>query len=241
MINEVPFPHLPTILHNGGFDFLIVDAEHGGFDYSALGVILMNARYAGIPAIVRLADNGRKDITKLMDMGAGGLLLPMTDTAADIAQVVRFAKYAPMGKRGISTNRAHTFYNPGDLSQYMAYANQSTMVFAQIETASGVEHVDEILEEERVAGVFLGPNDLSCDYGCIGQEASKAPIFAAIDRVGQAAARRGSLAGIITETQAYLERAAQNQFRLFCCGSEISLWKKGSRSTVTRIQELVTQ
>lgn len=93
MINEVPFPHLPTILHNGGFDFLIVDAEHGGFDYSALGVILMNARYAGIPAIVRLADNGRKDITKLMDMGAGvakakPLLLNSQEPVSAIAQRV---------------------------------------------------------------------------------------------------------------------------------------------------------
>ena len=155
MLNEVAFANFPLIMRNAGMDFMILDYEHGGFDYSAMASIIMGARQVGLPIIVRLADNSRKDITKIMDMGADGLLLPMTESADEIAHVVRYAKYTPLGQRGISTNRAHTFYNPGELSDYMKVANESTTVFAQIETREGLTHLEEILGVDGVAGVFV--------------------------------------------------------------------------------------
>lgn len=237
MLNEVAFPNFPLIMRQSGLDFMILDSEHGGFDYSAMASLIMGARQAGLPVIVRLADNSRKDITKVMDMGADGLLLPMTNTADQIRQVVRYAKYAPEGQRGISTNRGHTFYNPGNQEEYMKQANDSTMVFAQIETGEGLRNVDEILGVEGVYGVFVGPNDLACDLGCLGSE-TKEPVLSAIREVGQAAGRCGKRAGIITERENFLQEARKAGFDLMCSGSEISLWKKGGYQTVEKIHHM---
>jgi hypothetical protein len=128
MLSEVCFPNFPVILKNAKVDFLIIDNEHGAFDYSFLSAIVMNARLVGLPLIVRLPDNQRRDITKLVDMGVTGFLLPMTNDADAIRQVVEYAKYAPIGKRGISTNRAHTFYNPPPIDEYMKTANEQVKV-----------------------------------------------------------------------------------------------------------------
>ncbi len=235
MLNEVPFANFPLIMKRAGMDFMILDTEHGGFDYSAMAAIIMGARQSGISIIVRLADNSRKEITKIMDMGADGLLLPMTECTEDIRQVVRFAKYAPEGQRGISTSRGHSFYQVDDLKQYMRETNRHTMVFAQIESAQGLAALSEILAAEGVAGVFLGPNDLACSLNCIGE---KEPILEAIAAVGSEVRKAGKRAGIITETEAFLQAATESGFDLLCSGSEISLWKTGARRTAENLHRM---
>ena len=222
MLSEVCFPNFPIILKNSGLDFLLVDCEHGAFDYAPLSALMMNARLSELPVIIRLSDSSRAQITRLADMGASGFLLPMTNTAEDIRAVVDYAKYAPIGKRGISTNRAHTLYNPPPLTEYMEDANRRMRVYAQIETRAGVEHIDEILSTEGVDGVLIGPNDLSCDMGCIGD---LAPIHNAIERVASAADRHGRTWGIITTTQALLDQCRLLRADMICCGSEINMLK----------------
>lgn len=222
MLSEVPFANFPVLLKACGYDFFLVDCEHGGFDYAAVGTILMNARLSGVRAVVRLPDNSRRDITRFMDMGAGGLLLPMTDTAADIERVVGYAKYAPMGKRGISTTRMHTLYSPPPLSEYMPAANRDTHVYAQIETRAGVDNAAAILAAEGVEGAFIGPNDLACDLGAIGK---KQPVLGCIDRVADAARAVNKPFGIITSDDQLIAHAKARGLSLLCCGSELSLLK----------------
>lgn len=201
--------------------FSILDYEHGGFDYADMSRMIMTARLCGLEVIVRLPNNGRKDIVKLMDMGADGLLLPMTNTAEDIRQVVRYAKYQPIGERGISTMRAHTFYAPPSILEYMPQANARTKVFAQAETAAGVENIEEILQVKGVDGVLIGPNDLSADCGCLGNdEASE--VLSAIERVGAAAKKEGKLSGIITGNKNYMAKAKACGLEMFCKGSELN-------------------
>ena len=183
--------------------------------------MIMTARLCGLEVIVRLPNNGRKDIVKLMDMGADGLLLPMTNTAEDIRQVVRYAKYQPIGERGISTMRAHTFYAPPSFLEYMPQANARTKVFAQAETAAGVENIEEILQVKGVDGVLIGPNDLSADCGCLGNDEASA-VLSAIERVGSAAKKQGKLSGIITGNKNYIAKAKACGLEMFCKGSELN-------------------
>ncbi len=206
MLSEIAFAHFPVLFKNCGLDFFILDCEHGGFDYADTARIIMNARLVGIPAIVRLPNNARKDIVKYMDMGADGVLLPMTNTAADIAEVVKYAKYPPIGQRGISTMRAHTLYNPPATEGYLPQANARTRVYAQIETREGVKNIYEILNTAGVDGCFVGPNDLSADCGCLGNK--NAPeVLKAINIVGETAKKTNKSVGIITNNQNYLSAA----------------------------------
>lgn len=235
MLSEIPFANIPVLFKSGGLDFFIIDAEHGGFDYAALSGLIMTSRLIGIKVIVRLPDNQRRDITRLMDMGADGLLLPMVNKKEDIEQVIKYAAYAPLGKRGISTTRGHTFYNPPDLSDYMKTANERIMVFAQIETKEGLHRLEEIIGVEGVSGVIVGPNDLSCDLNCIGNHPE--PILSAIEKVAAAAKAQNKLSGIITTEKNYLCKAKISGMEMFCCGSELSLIKSGCNSIGRQINQ----
>ena len=220
MLSEIAFTNMPLLLKNNDFDFMIVDNEHGSFDYTDLTKMFTVSRLAEFTTIVRLPDNGRAWITKCVDAGADGFLLPMTNCAADIAAVVDYAKYAPIGKRGISTMRAHTLYAPPALETYMPAANEHIKVYAQIETKAGVENIREILAVQGVDGVFIGPNDLSCDLGCIGDTA---PILAAMQKVAAAAAQAGKPWGLITTSKTLLDKATEWGVDRISYGSELHM------------------
>lgn len=222
MLSEVCFQNFPIILKNSGLDFLIVDNEHGSFDYSFLSSIVMVSRLIDLPLIVRLSDNNRKDITKLVDMGVGGFLLPMTNCANDIKQVIDYAKYAPIGKRGISTNRAHTFYDPPPIKEYIITANQRVKVYAQIETGEGLNNIEEILLVNGIDGVFIGPNDMSCDLNCMGDNG---PIKDAIKKIGKISHACQKTWGIITTTKELIDCSLENEVDYISYGSEINMIK----------------
>lgn len=232
MLSEICFPNFPIILKNEKLDFLIVDQEHGSFDYSFLSAVIMNARLIGLPLIVRLPDNNRRDITKLVDMGVSGLLLPMTNNADDIKQVVNYAKYMPVGKRGISTNRAHTLYSPPPIDEYIVTANKMIKIYAQIETKAGVENIDDILSVNGVEGVFVGPNDLSCDLNCIGNHQ---PIQVVLEKVSLATRKQNKTWGIITTSKELMDFSLQNGVNYISFGSEINMLKDSCKALKARI------
>ncbi len=235
MLSEIAHPNVAVLFKSSGLDFFLIDTEHGGFDDSALSGLIMTARLAKIPVVVRLADCERKDITRLMDMGADGLLLPMTNSKEEIAAVVQHAKYAPIGKRGISTTRGHTLYDPPGLQEYMRQANERTLIFAQIESRAGLEAIHEIVQVEGVSGIIVGPNDLACDMDCIGDPV---PIMNAIATVAQATRRYNKMSGIITSDTTFLQQAKAHQMELFCCGSELHMLKNSCKTIIRQIEEL---
>lgn len=234
MLSEVCFPNFPIILKNENMDFLIIDNEHGAFDYAFLSAIVMNARLIGLPLIVRLPDNNRRDITKLVDMGVSGFLLPMTNTADDIKKVVDFAKYAPIGKRGISTNRAHTLYNPPPIDEYMESANKMVKVYAQIETKAGIQNIEEILSANGVGGVFVGPNDLSCDMHCIGDNE---PIKKVLRTVSVVAEKHNKTWGIITTSKDLINCCLENNVDYISYGSEINMLKDSCKTIRKKVYD----
>lgn len=226
MLSEVCFSNFPIIAKNCGLDFIIIDNEHGCFDYSKISSIIMNANLIGLEAIVRIGNSNRDYITKLADMGVHGFLLPMTNCSADIEEVVKYAKYSPVGKRGVSTTRAHTLYNPPKLTDYMKSANEEMKIYAQIETKSGTENIDSILKVEGVDGIFIGPNDLSVDLNCIGD---KKIICDAIKTIANAAADADKPFGIITGDRDLIDCALQSNTSMISVGSELNMLINGCK------------
>lgn len=235
MLSEISFSNLPVLFKNTGFDYFILDCEHGGFDYSEISKIIMTANLCEIECIIRLADNSRKDIIKFLDMGAKGLLLPMTNSAEDIIKVVNYAKFIPIGKRGISTMRAHTLYNPPDTLTYMEKANDLTKIFAQIETISGIKNIESIMSVNGVYGCFIGPNDLSADYGCLNNDKAT-QILNSIEIAAITAQKLNKKSGIITSNDAYIDKAKKVCMDYFCIGSELSMLKKAGKIAIQKIK-----
>ncbi len=226
MLSEIGFVNFPAVLKKAELDFFIIDNEHGSFDTSYITALAQRARHYGIRAIVRLPDNQRSLITKLADGGVSAFLLPMTSCKEDIARVVEYAKYSPIGKRGISTTRAHTDYGVDNLSEYMKQANERMEIYAQIETLEGIENLSDILGVDGVSGVFIGPNDLSCDLDCIGDTESILPY---ISRICNTCFKLGKRCGIITANKKLIKHALLSGADSVSCGSEINMIIKGAK------------
>lgn len=231
MHSEIPFVNFPIIAKNEGLDFVLVDNEHGAFDASTMEGMIVTANLIGEDIIVRVGDHSRAAITRLADMGAHGFLLPMTDSAEDIRTLVEYAKYTPVGKRGVSTNRAHTLYSPPPLAEYIKSANEKMKVYAQIETRSGMENLKEILDVAGVDGIFIGPNDLSMDLGCVGDSEK---ICACIESIAAVCNAVSKPFGIITSDKKLIDCAINHGASMVSVGSELSLLKNGCK----RIKEM---
>lgn len=226
MLSEVEFVNFPFVLKKAELDFFIIDNEHGSFENKTITSLAINARHADIQAIVRLPNNDRAMITKLADGGVRAFLLPMTNRKEDIEKVVEYAKYSPVGKRGISTTRAHTGYGVADIKEYMKCANQGMKIYAQIETRLGVENVEEILNVPGVEGVFIGPNDLSCDYNCMGETEK---IKELISVISKQCVKKDKPCGIITTDKELIKHALLCGCSMISYGSEINMLIKGAR------------
>lgn len=225
-LSEVAAPNLLRLLKVGGMEMVIVDCEHGYFDYSQVAALCAVGNGIDLPIVVRVPSAQREGIQKVMDAGADGILLPMTGTAEMARTAVDYAKYTPVGKRGISTMRPHSNYQPGKLLDYMARANERTMVFAQIETCEGVANAPAIAALDGLDALIVGPNDLSQDMGFIGQ--LHAPqMLKAYEQVAQAARQAGKPCGIITSDMSLIHQCEAMGMKLFSCDSELGLLMKG--------------
>lgn len=196
MITVFDSPELAKILKVCGFDFFVVDCEHGHFDYSAVGNICALAREAGIPAIIRIPEVRREIVLKYMEMGATGLLLPNCDTVEQAKALVEYSKYFPLGNRGVSLLRAHTGFEKVDVAtDYMNRCNAENVLMIQVESPRSVENIEHILSIEGIDAAFVGPNDLSQSMGIMGQT-DNPNFIAAVDHVIATAKAKGKYSGI---------------------------------------------
>lgn len=194
MVTTFASPDIAKIIQSCGFDFLIVDCEHGSFTTREVANIIAVARGIGMPALVRIPEMRREHALKFMEMGASGLLLPNTESAEQAKMLVDCTKYAPLGHRGVSLSRPHTDFAKVSGATYMPKANDETILMCQIESRKGVENVEEIIAVEGIDVAFIGPNDMTQDYGILGQF-EHPEIVAAFERIVAAAQANGKWAG----------------------------------------------
>lgn len=195
MISYVDTPDIVKVLQVIGFDYFMIDYEHGYMSFDRISAMFAQARAYGFPGLIRLPDARRELVLKVMEMGAAGIMLPNTETAGQAKALVEHAKYAPLGNRGISQLRCHNGYEKIDLKSYSEQVNRDTILMCQIESPTGVANLDEILAVEGVDALLVGPNDLSQSIGVYGQYDH--PLFVeAIDKIIAAAKRHGKYSGI---------------------------------------------
>ena len=162
-------PSIVEIIGLIGFDFALIDAEHGPMDLETCERMVKAADNVNITPLVRIAMNIQQNILRYLDFGALGVQLPLLNTKADAENVVRSVKYRPEGRRGLAGVRANSWGLTGPLSDYVQEANRETMVITQIETMEAVENLEEILTVPGIDVVFIGPTDLSSAMGYPGQ------------------------------------------------------------------------
>jgi 2-dehydro-3-deoxyglucarate aldolase/4-hydroxy-2-oxoheptanedioate aldolase len=191
-----PSATMAEVLAQVGFDFLVLDTEHGTWDAPGVAAVIRAADAAAIPAIVRVPScHAQAETGRALDAGAAGTLFPRADGAAAVRAALESAKYAPVGRRGLAGVRANR-YAGVPLDHWVLEANENTAVIVQIETAGGLNAADDIASEKWVDVLFVGPNDLSQALGVPGHYDDPRYV-AGVERVAQVAAEHGRAAGIM--------------------------------------------
>ena len=236
MITTFASPDLVKILKNCGFDFCMADCEHGSFTTREVSDMIGAGRGFGMPVLVRIPEIRREHVLHYMEMGAAGLLLPNTESADQARQLVDYAKYAPMGHRGVSLSRPHTDFRKVNGPEYMAEANEEGILMCQIESQAGVDHVEEILAVPGIDAALIGPNDMSQDFGILGQYAHPR-MTEAMERVMKAAEARGKWSGAHFGSAAPLKPWIEKGMRLNMWNSDAGLLSLGAKA-MTELREV---
>jgi len=154
-------PELLERMLQGGFDLATFDMQHGMHDEASVGRGIATASHMGMASLVRVPVGGYATVSRVLDYGATGVILPMIESADDARALVAAAKYPPLGQRSYGPTRAVMLHGYGSGKAYFEAANRETLAFAMIETPAAYAALDQILAVEGLDGVFIGPSDLS--------------------------------------------------------------------------------
>ena len=219
-------PMIVELVGHIGFDFALLDAEHGPVGIESCEHMIRAADSVGLPTFIRVAMNIRQNILRYLDIGAMGVMLPQINTRAEAEAVVDAVKYPPQGKRGLGPARAADYGLTPSLQEYTIKANQETLVAVQIETMGAVNNLDEFLSIKDIDVFFIGPNDLSASMGYIGQP-NHPEVQAMIEKLVRQIHAAGRVAGTVAYTNEALDKAKERGFQFITYGVTAMITKSG--------------
>lgn len=211
------------IIARAGFDFVILDLEHGAGDESSLPAQLLAAERGGAHALVRVESGARERTTRALDLGAEGVVCPRVDSVDQAAAWATALRYG--GARGVALGTRGAGY--GLVEGAIERADERTLGVVQIESAAAVEACEAIAAVDGVDVLFVGPSDLSFALGCFRQWEHPA-LRTATARVVDAAHAAGKTAGTFCPTRTQLPAAVEAGFGLIAVASDTALLVAGA-------------
>lgn len=191
-------PYSMEVLATAGFDWLLIDGEHAPNSPASVLAQLQAAAPYPVHLVVRPVNHDAALIKQYLDIGAQTLLVPMVESVAEAAALVRALRYPPQGIRGVGTSLARAALW-GGIRNYARHANEEICLIVQIETRQGLANLDAILMVEGVDAAFVGPADLAASMGYLGQSGHP-EVKAAIEDALRRIAATGKAAGVfVTE------------------------------------------
>jgi 2-keto-3-deoxy-L-rhamnonate aldolase RhmA len=217
-----------------GYDFLMLDCEHGWFsDTDLLQTLQAIGGSSDIAALIRLRGHDTQAIGRYMDMGADGIIVPNVSSAEQARQFARAMHYPPAGTRGLGAV-AHRITHYGlRFAAHLKAPREGTCLLVIIESALGVENAADILSVEGVDGVIIGPGDLTADLGCPGDYSQPAYVEA-LARVEHAATSAGKWLGIPPQAGNSIDALTRRGHRMFIVGGDVSLIRDAMSAQVTK-------
>ena len=224
-------PEVTEIMAGAGFDWLFLDAEH-----SALGTLDLQRLLQGAgstPGVVRVAASAEVPIKKALDIGAAGIIAPMVNSAEQAEQVVRWAKYAPLGTRGVGIGRAHGY--GATFQEYVQHANENIAVIVQAEHIDAVNNIERIVQVAGVDAVLVGPYDLSASLGRLG-DVRHPEVVAAIEHVTQVCQAAQLPLGIFGLSSEAVLPYIEHGYTLITVGVDTALLGSAARHMLKQIK-----
>ena len=188
--------YVTEILSTSGYDWLLIDGEHGPNDMPLISAQVGALRHSPTHAMVRPPMGEAWILKQLLDQGAQTFLIPMVESAKEAKALVRALRYPPHGIRGVGAGlgRASDFNRVPD---YITTANDEICLIVQVENRAGLAAVDEIAAVDGVDGIFIGPSDLAADMGHLGNPGAP-EVLAAITHIFERTRAHGKARGIMT-------------------------------------------
>ena len=234
-IFEFDTPGIGQIIAAANVDFVFLDMEHSGFGFMEVKRVITALRAGGVAALVRPPSNNYHHVARALDAGADGLAAPMVSSGAEAEEIVAHMKYPPQGHRGVALGIAHDRYRPGPTGRKLAAANRRTALCALIETAEGIENVDEIAAVEGVDCLWIGHFDLSASLGIAGQ--FDHPSFAAAeDRVRRAARKHGKALGRLAADAQGCVALYRAGFDVICYSGDLWVYQQALISGIAELR-----
>ncbi len=230
-------PIAAEIMADAGFDWLLVDMEHGHGDYQTLLAQLQAMQAAPAVPLVRVQWADPAVIKRVLDLGACGVMIPWIGGAGECEAAVRACKYPPEGIRGMAgSHRAAGFGRFG--AEYWKRANAETLVIVQIETPQAVKEIDAVLAVPGVDVAFIGPADLSAALGHVG-DPRHPEVQEAIAAVERAARRAGVALGTISRSWEEARALYQRGYGMVTVASDAALLGQHAAALVQRFRDEV--
>ena len=237
---SIPSSFSAEVMAHQGFDSLCIDMQHGVIDYQIAVTMLQAISTTPVIPLTRVPWNDPGGLMKILDAGTYGVICPMINNRTQAEALANACKYPPLGFRSFGPIRAKYYgggasYGGGD---YHEYANDETLVIAQIETAEAIENLDEILETPGIDAAYVGPSDLALALGSqprAGQ--NDAVVIEAKKKIVEACKRHGVPAGIhtpsadaalkmISEGYQLVTIASDDRFLMTKAAAEVSAVRK---------------
>jgi len=226
------------IAGNTGWDFVIIDMEHGVHTMEDVSNLVRAARSAGITSIVRVPDGAQSSIMRCLDAGADGVQIPSLTTPEQVREAVSASRYYPDGNRGACAFSAATGYSTIPFSTHIETSNQEVMVVVHIENKEAAAKIEEILDVGGIDVIFCGPWDLSQSLGIPGQ--TKDPrVTGLIDEVAAACAARGIATGIFVQRPADAESWLEKGFQYISCSVDVGIYASMAASFAAGMREQI--
>ncbi len=221
-------PTVTEVAARAGFDWLLVDLEHGMVTEAELVSNLQALKGTGVAGLVRVEQGTRLRVGRALDLGAEGVMIPQVSSAVEAREIVSWLRFQPVGKRGVALfTRGMDFGSGGHAA--VRIRNEEVVGLLQIESGAAVEAADAIAAVDGVDVLFVGPSDLSHALGIPGE--LDHPTFQnAIAKVGAAAKAHGKAAGVLVWKAEDAARYAELGYTVFSISSEGSLFERAARA-----------
>jgi len=230
---------IPRIFARAGFDFVFIDMEHTSFGLETVADLIAAARAANIVPIVRVPQAEYSFVSRVLDCGAMGLIVPRVNTPEQVRDIVSWMHYPPAGVRGFASTAAQTDDRRVNAQQFIEAAHRETLCVIQIERQEAVDNLDEMLKVPGGDVACLGYMDLSVDLGVAGQS-EHARMVAAIERLIDVAEKNNLAAGIIGPDMDMIARWVERGVRFVSYSTDGGLLSEAATAAAHRLRALAT-
>ena len=218
-----------------GAEFAVYDMEHTGWSVETIRMLIATTPKSEMVPIVRIPASEYHFVSRVLDVGAMGVMIPMCESEEQARLLVNSAKYPPIGRRGAAFTIAHDDYRNDPIPDVVRSANDEVLLIAQVETARGLENVEKIASVPEIDALWIGLYDMTNSMGIPGQM-QHSDLLAAIDRVLAACKAHHKIPAVLVTSIPEGQAQIQRGFKLVAFGGDLWIYQSALRAGIQALR-----